>query len=120
MLSMRLSAQAPIEREPLCRSELQVPEPGPGELRVRVSVCAICRTELHVIEGDLPLVQHPITPGHQVVGVVDGMGPGTGRFRPGNRVGIAWLGQTCGQCVYCRRGNENLCQASRYTGYHRD
>lgn len=118
MRAMILRAPASIEDHPLEQVELPDPEPGPGEIRVRVSVCAICRTDLHVIEGDLPSARTPIVPGHQVVGVVDALGPGCERFRVGDRVGIAWLRRTCGECEFCRAGQENLCAASLYTGYH--
>ncbi len=87
---------------------------------MRVRVAAICRTDLHVIEGDLAPQRLPLIPGHQTVGVVDRLGPGCRRFRPGDRVGIAWLRWTCGACDFCRSGGENLCAASRYTGYHED
>jgi propanol-preferring alcohol dehydrogenase len=120
MLAMRLSGIAPIEQAPLVASDVPLPEPATGELRLRVRACAICRTDLHVIEGDLPQVRSPIIPGHQVVGVVDKLGPGCTRFRPGDRVGVAWLRWTCGVCAFCRRGQENLCPSSRYTGYHDD
>jgi propanol-preferring alcohol dehydrogenase len=117
---MLLSRQAPIRARPLEPAERPDPVPGPGELVVRVRVCAICRTDLHVVEGQLPPRRLPVIPGHQVVGLVEALGPGADRFRPGDRVGIAWLRHTCGACVYCRGGAENLCEASRYTGYHED
>ncbi len=94
-----------------------MPTPGPGEVLVRVSACGICRTDLHVVEGDLPLMTAPIVPGHQVVGRV--VGDGT-RFRAGDRVGIAWLRWTCGACAYCASGRENLCERVRFTGWHAD
>jgi len=96
------------------------PVPGPGEIRIRVRVCGICRTDLHVIEGDLPEMRSPLVPGHQVVGIVDACGAGVRRFKEGDRVGIAWLRATCGTCRYCRAGSENLCLAARFTGYHAD
>ncbi|HEY7119416.1 MAG TPA: zinc-dependent alcohol dehydrogenase family protein [Tepidisphaeraceae bacterium] len=111
---------APIEAAPLVLRDLPVPEPGAGELRVKVSVCALCRTDLHVIEGDLPPLRRPLVPGHQAVGVVDALGAGCAKLRVGQRVGIAWLAETDGTCLYCRRGRENLCPNSRYMGYHRD
>src|SRR5215831_7487552 len=117
---MRLVRQAAIRSRPLEPVRLPAPVPGPGELLVRVAACAICRTDLHVIEGDLPPSRLPLVPGHQVVGVVEALGPATGRFAPGDRVGIAWLRHTCGTCGFCRSGAENLCEASRYTGYHAD
>ena len=109
----------PLAGHPLRRAELDDPEPGPGEIRVRVRACGVCRTDLHVVEGDLPPVSHePIVPGHQIVGTVDRLGRGASRFARGDRVGIAWLRSTCGWCDFCRRGSENLCATSRYTGYH--
>ncbi len=118
MRAMVLDRIAPVVERPLRLVELPDPEPGPGEIRVRVRTCGVCRTDLHVIEGDLPEHTLPIIPGHQVVGEVDSVGPGARAFVPGNRVGIAWLRGTCGDCAYCRRGDENLCPDSRYTGYH--
>jgi propanol-preferring alcohol dehydrogenase len=99
-------------------AELPVPEPAANEIRVRVEACGICRTDLHVIEGELPPQVEPIVPGHQVVGVVDGRGAQARRFKEGDRIGIAWLRSTCGLCRYCRAGNENLCLQARFTGYH--
>lgn len=118
MRAMILRAQSPIEDRPLEEVELPDPEPGRREIRLRVRVCAICRTDLHVIEGDLPTESLPIVPGHQVVGVVDAVGSACRRFREGDRVGIAWLRKTCGECEFCRAGQENLCPRSLYTGYH--
>lgn len=109
----------PLEGRPLRRVELEDPEPGPGHIRVRVHVCGVCRTDLHVAEGDLsPVAEGGVVPGHQIVGTVDAAGPDASRFAPGDRVGIAWLRSTCGACDFCRRGRENLCASSRYTGYH--
>jgi propanol-preferring alcohol dehydrogenase len=96
------------------------PEPGPGEIRVRVSVCGVCRTDLHLAEGDLAPHGERVVPGHEVVGVVDAFGPGAGRFEPGERVGIPWLRHTCGTCRFCARGDENLCVAPRFTGWDAD
>jgi propanol-preferring alcohol dehydrogenase len=98
--------------------DLPIPQPGAKEIRVRVQACGICRTDLHVAEGDLPPVRSEIIPGHQVVGTVDAFGQGATRFKPGDRVGIAWLRFTCGKCKYCLAGNENLCPYARFTGYH--
>ncbi len=120
MRAMVLSRPAPIDAAPLRLTELPAPEPGGNEIRVRVEACGICRTDLHVIEGELPPQAERIVPGHQVVGVVDECGPGARRFRAGDRVGIAWLRSTCGTCRYCRRGQENLCPDARFTGYHAD
>lgn len=120
MHAMRLDHQAPIEEAPLRPTDAPEPNPAPRQIRVRVHVCGICRTDLHVIEGDLALVRRPIIPGHQIVGVVDRVGPGCRRFKVGDRVGIAWLRETDGVCDFCRRGDENLCPASSYTGWHED
>jgi propanol-preferring alcohol dehydrogenase len=120
MRALRFASAAPIESRPLEAVELPDLQPGPGEVRVRVRACGICRTDLHVVEGDLGRRRSPLVPGHQVVGVVDRLGPGAGRFRPGDRVGIAWLRSTCGACADCRRGDENLCSRSRYTGWDED
>jgi alcohol dehydrogenase, propanol-preferring len=94
-----------------------VPEPGRGELLIRVLCCGVCRTDLHLAEGDLPPKHPDLTPGHEVVGEVVSAGPGVTRFGPGDRVGVAWLAGTDGSCRYCRRGRENLCPASTYTGW---
>jgi propanol-preferring alcohol dehydrogenase len=102
---------------PLRAAELADPEPGPGELLLRVLACGVCRTDLHVVDGDLPEPKLPLVPGHQIVGEVL---RGGGRFQPGERVGVPWLGWTCGECRYCRAGEENLCDRARFIGYHRD
>jgi propanol-preferring alcohol dehydrogenase len=120
MKAMFLDRQAPVGTSPLALRDVPVPEPGPGEVRVRVTACGVCRTDLHVIEGDLPPRRLPLIPGHQVVGTVEALGAGASRFRSGDRVGIAWLRHTCGECGYCRSGRENLCESSRFTGYHAD
>ena len=117
MRALAVHAQAPIETAPLALEERDVPTPGTAEVLVRVSACGICRTDLHVIEGDLRLVTAPIVPGHQIVGRVVHGGL---RFREGDRVGIAWLRSTCGACGYCTTGRENLCQRARFTGWHAD
>jgi alcohol dehydrogenase, propanol-preferring len=111
---------APIDTGPLEAAELPDPLPGPGEVRVRVTVCGVCRTDLHVTEGDLPVRRSPVVPGHEVVGVVDAAGPATSRFAVGDRIGVAWLRATCGACRLCRRGAENLCLAPRFTGWTDD
>ena len=113
-----LTKNAPIESNPLQIEDMQDPIPGPGEILVRVRCCAICRTDLHVIEGDLSPVTLPIIPGHQVVGTVVALGRGCRRLEIGDRVGIAWLRSTCGECAFCKSGRENLCPKSLYTGYH--
>lgn len=94
--------------------------PGPGEIRVRVEACAVCRTDLHVVDGELPHPKVPIVPGHEIVGIVESVGEGEATIRPGDRVGIPWLGHTCGCCAYCRSGQENLCDRPAFTGYTRD
>ena len=120
MKAMAVYTPAAIESEPLRAIELPDPEPGPREILVRIKTCGVCRTDLHVAEGDLP-PRHPrIVPGHEIVGTVARCGPGCTRFAPGARVGVAWLRETCGQCAYCRRGRENLCPSARFTGYDHD
>jgi propanol-preferring alcohol dehydrogenase len=94
--------------------------PGPGEIRVKVGACGVCRTDLHVVDGDLPNPRLPIIPGHEIVGRVDAIGPGVEGLRTGERVGIPWLGHTCGGCPYCLAGRENLCDDPLFTGYTRD
>jgi len=117
---MALHAPKPVSENPLILEEVDLPEPGPGEIRLKVSVCGICHTDLHTVEGDLSLPKLPIIPGHQVVGVVDLLGEGATRFAPGDRVGLAWLHSACGSCLFCQGGKENLCEAGRFTGYHAD
>jgi len=106
--------------EPLRAAELAVPEPGPGQVRVRVKACAVCRTDLHVVDGELPGPKLPLVPGHEIVGVVEALGAGATRFAPGRRVGVPWLGWTCGECAWCRSGRENLCERARFTGHTLD
>ena len=118
--AMVLRRQAKASERPLHLEERSAPEPGEGELRVRVRACGVCRTDLHVVEGDLRAQRLPLVPGHQIVGTVEQLGPGCRLFRPGDRVGIAWLRHTCGQCAHCLAGRENLCPQSRYTGWHED
>src|SRR5262245_10623355 len=120
MRAMLLSANAAIHTGPLRLAELPDPEPGPGEIRLRVRCCAICRTDLHVIEGDLPTCQQPLIPGHQIVGVVDALGAGVTGWSTGQRAGVAWLRETCGACAFCRSQRENLCEGARFSGYHAD
>lgn len=120
MLAMRLHAPGPIESAPLRADDVPVPAPAAGELRLRVTACGMCRTDLHVIEGDLPFLGRPVTPGHQIVGVVDTVGADVTGFAAGERVGVAWLRNVCGACAYCRRGDENLCERAQFTGYHVD
>jgi propanol-preferring alcohol dehydrogenase len=108
---------APITQAPLALVERAEPVPGPGEVRIAVSVCGVCRTDLHLAEGDVAPRHPAITPGHEVVGVVDAVGPGCSRFAVGDRAGIAWLRHTCGLCRFCLRGDENLCTDPAFTGW---
>lgn len=117
---MILREQKTVEESPLILSEVAEPAVGAGEVRVRVSVCAVCRTDIHVIEGDLAPHKMPVIPGHQIVGRIDHIGEGVNHLRVGQRIGIAWLREVDGTCVFCRRGRENLCSNSRYTGYDAD
>jgi alcohol dehydrogenase, propanol-preferring len=120
MKAMVLTEPRPVGEGPLRPQDRPVPEPGRGEILIRVRACGACHTDLHVVEGELPLPRLPIVPGHQVVGVVERHGPGAGRLARGTRVGVAWLQRTCGVCEFCQRGRENLCEAARFTGYHVD
>lgn len=110
----------PIESEPLQRVERRVPTPLANHVRIRVACCGVCRTDLHLAEGDLPPKHSNVTPGHEVVGVVDALGDGATRFAIGDRVGVAWLGGTDGSCRFCRHGAENLCVAPTFTGWDCD
>jgi alcohol dehydrogenase, propanol-preferring len=120
MRVMELRDPGPITASRLKETRRPVLEPGPGELLVRVAACGICRTDLHIVEGELALPRAPIVPGHQVVGRVEQAGRGAARFGLGQRVGIAWLRWTCGECRFCRSGRENLCERAQFTGYHAD
>jgi alcohol dehydrogenase, propanol-preferring len=105
---------------PLEWTELPQRQPGPGEIRVRVAACGVCRTDLHVLDGDLPDIALPIIPGHEVVGRIDALGAGVQGLRLGERVGLPWLGHTCGHCAFCMGQQENLCDRPLFTGYTRD
>ena len=120
MKAMVLQEIAPIQSSPLKLMDMPDPAPGPGQVRLAVRCCAICRTDLHVIEGELPRQELPIIPGHQIVGVVDRLGEGCRRLKQGRRVGVAWLRQACRTCRFCKTGRENLCESQRFTGYHAD
>jgi alcohol dehydrogenase, propanol-preferring len=120
MKACLLRAPAKIQENPLEYGEVVEPKPGDGEVLVRVSVCGVCRTDLHIIEGELPPKKSPVIPGHQVVGRIEKAGSGASRFSKGARVGVAWLHQTDGACQYCRRGEENLCDRPQFTGYSVD
>jgi len=107
-------------RRPLRLASLAVPAPGPGQLLIRVHACAVCRTDLHVVDGELARPKPALVPGHEIVGTVAACGTGVERFAVGDRVGVPWLGWTCGECRYCRSGRENLCPQARFTGYQID
>jgi propanol-preferring alcohol dehydrogenase len=121
MRAWTVERPGPIDGGPLrWHTDRPVPQPGRGEIRVRVRVCGVCRTDLHLAEGDLPPTRGGVVPGHEVVGVVDQCGDGATRFTVGDRVGVAWLRHTCGRCRFCRSGRENLCVAPRFTGWDDD
>jgi propanol-preferring alcohol dehydrogenase len=121
MRAWEVHAPGPVSTaEPLRFVQRDDPLPAPGQIRVRVTACGVCRTDLHVAEGDLPVHRERVIPGHEVVGRVDMVGAGSHRFTLGDRVGIAWLRRTCGRCRWCRRGRENLCAAPRFTGWDDD
>ena len=117
---MALQTPAPAESHPLTLTDRPTPEPAAGEIRVRVEVCGVCRTDLHLIEGDLEMRRPGVVPGHEVVGRVEGFGSGASRFRVGDRVGIAWLNKACGGCRFCAQQAENLCLEPRFTGWDVD
>ncbi len=104
----------------LRQAEVETPSAGQGEVLLRVRTCGVCRTDLHIIDGELDRPKLPLVPGHQIVATVEARGPGAERFGPGDRVGVPWLGWTCGECGYCRSGRENLCERAEFTGYSRD
>ncbi|MGA9521768.1 MAG: zinc-dependent alcohol dehydrogenase family protein [Myxococcaceae bacterium] len=106
--------------EPLRLEQRDVPAPGPGQVLLRVHACAVCRTDLHVVDGELPDPKLPLVPGHEIVGTVEALGKGVANFEQGQRLGVPWLGWTCGHCRYCQRGQENLCENARFTGYQLD
>lgn len=120
MKAMVLSMTAPVDTNPLHIQDVPIPKPGPGEVLVQLNVCGVCRTDLHVIEGELERPKLPLIPGHQAVGVISRVGPEVSERAVGERVGIAWLQGTDGQCEFCRSGRENLCLAARFTGYQLD
>jgi len=118
MKTMLLHKTKPAEEHPLELTDLPLPDPGPGEIRLAVRACGVCRTDLHTVEGDLPLPKLPLVPGHQIVGLVETRGAGADRFADGQRVGVPWLHHTCGECEFCQRGLENLCEEAQFTGLH--
>ncbi|MBI3066738.1 MAG: zinc-dependent alcohol dehydrogenase family protein [Deltaproteobacteria bacterium] len=109
-----------IPGEPLRMTDVPIPKPSTGQLLIRVRACAVCRTDLHVIDGELTQPKLPLIPGHEIVGTVEQLGEGVEGFKIGDRVGVPWLGWTCGNCAYCRNGQENLCDKARFTGYTLD
>jgi propanol-preferring alcohol dehydrogenase len=117
---MQLISPQRIEDSPLKERDVEVPVPGNLEVLIRVDACGMCHTDLHVIEGELPPKKSPITPGHQVIGIVERLGPGVSDRTIGERVGVAWLHRACGECAWCRRGDENLCERALFTGYDVD
>jgi propanol-preferring alcohol dehydrogenase len=120
MHAWQVVEQGPADSGLLRSVQIQTPEPGPAEIRVTVEACGVCRTDLHITEGDLPLHRSPVVPGHEVVGIVDKLGPDAKRFAIGDRVGIAWLRHTCGKCRFCLRQQENLCLFPGFTGWDAD
>jgi len=118
--AMLLEFPGPVANSPLKLVDLPPPVPGPGQIVIQVSHCAVCHTDLHTVEGELPLERLPVIPGHQVVGRVIDQGPGVFNFQPGDRVGLAWLFKACGSCRFCLSGRENLCESAEFTGLHRD
>src|SRR5215470_10634192 len=117
MKAQILKSSAPVETHPLAYTDMPVPEPGDDEILVKVNACGVCRTDLHVVEGELPPKLPSVIPGHQVVGTVAKTGKDAASQRIGERVGVAWLHRTDGSCEFCRRGQENLCEHAQFTGY---
>jgi len=120
MRAWAVDAPGPIGRTPLARIERPVPSPGAGQVRIHVRACGVCRTDLHLAEGDLPPKAHLVIPGHEVVGLVDRVGPECSRFATGDRVGVPWLARTCGVCRFCAAGRENLCLSPLFRGWDLD
>ncbi len=119
MRALRLHRPAPVGDRPLRLEDVPVPRPQRGEVLVRIAACGICRTDLHVVEGELPVRRSPVVPGHQIVGVLEQAGAGVA-LSAGARIGVAWLHRTCGTCRFCRSGRENLCEHAAFTGWDRD
>ncbi|MGP8249574.1 MAG: alcohol dehydrogenase catalytic domain-containing protein, partial [Candidatus Dormibacteria bacterium] len=117
---MELLAPAPVASKPLRLGSRPDPEPGPGEVTLRVEACAVCRTDLQITSGDLPAKRLPIVPGHQIVGTVVDLGDGVPDALLGQRLGVGWLASACGHCEFCRDGRENLCRDATFTGWDRD
>ncbi|MCB2178729.1 zinc-dependent alcohol dehydrogenase family protein [bacterium] len=120
MLAQRFSTPKPADQSPLTLETLPLPEPGPGQVRIKLTYCGVCHTDLHIVEGDIHPPHTPVTPGHQAVGRIDALGQGVTERYIGQRVGVPWLYAACGKCEYCQRGMENLCENARFTGFHHD
>ncbi len=120
MKAMVLNVQDRIENDPLKLVDIPIPEIDKEEVLLRVNVCGVCHTDLHIVEGDIPPMKLPLIPGHQVVGIVEKVGRGVKGIEKGMRVGVPWFYSSCGECVYCKRGQTNLCENARFTGYHVD
>jgi len=120
MKAFRLHSPALVDQNPLQRDEVADPQPGPGQVRIKVSACGVCHTDLHTVEGEIHPPLLPITPGHQIVGVIDALGPDVKDRKKDQRVGVPWLYSACGNCAFCQRGEENLCPQARFTGFHVD
>ncbi len=120
MKAWLLEKQAPVEQRPLRLAEIPTPHAGPGQIRIKVMACGVCRTDAHIAEGDLPLHKSPLVLGHEIVGVVDEVGEGVDRFKLGDRAGVTWLNWACGECKFCKMGKENLCPHARFTGWDAD
>jgi propanol-preferring alcohol dehydrogenase len=120
MRAMSCQSPRPVEENPVSLVEVPTPTPKADEIRLQICACGICHTDLHIVEGELPLQKQPVIPGHQIIGIVDALGSGVQRFKLGDRAGVPWLNWTCGTCLFCQRGKENLCESARFTGYHVD
>src|SRR6478672_12266742 len=120
MHAWQLEGPRPVEERPLAEVDLPKPEVGENDLLIRVSVCGVCHTDLHIVEGEIPLPKLPVVPGHQIIGMVEQAGPSVTGFHTGDRVGVPWLNWADGTCEYCARGQENLCDNARFTGYQVD
>ena len=120
MNACTLSKPAPVESRPLAITDVPKPTAADGEVLIKINACGICRTDLHVVEGELPVRRSPVIPGHQIVGTIEGIGEGVSEFSKGDRVGVAWLNRTCGKCRFCLSGRENLCEFAEFTGWTRD
>ena len=118
MRAMMLREPSPIEMKPLELVDIPEPSPEPGEVKIKVLACGVCHTDLHTVEGEIPLPKLPIVPGHEIVGIIMELGEGSHRHKVGDRVGVTWLFSSCGKCKFCSRGLENLCESARFTGLH--